>query len=64
MLSPTVIAEAGLRARLADAHLQPVQVAHWGLVWRIARRIAVSLGGGATAWEDWADLDLFEPKKE
>ncbi|CAK0898756.1 unnamed protein product [Prorocentrum cordatum] len=64
MLSPTVIADAGRRARLAETPLEPVQVAQWGLIWRIARRIAVSLGGGATAWEDWVDLDPFEPKKE
>ena len=49
MLSPTVIAEAGRRARLADNPLSPIHVAQWGLTWRIARRIAVAAGGGASA---------------
>ena len=64
MLSPTVIAEAGRRARLADNPLSPILVAQWGLTWRIARRIAVAAGGGASAWEDWVDFDPFEPQRE
>ena len=47
ILTPDHIQASGYNAVLPDGTgLPPVAIAQWGLIWRIARRIATVAGGG------------------
>ncbi|CAK0892611.1 unnamed protein product [Prorocentrum cordatum] len=55
------IVAAGWNARLNGATLLPIQVAQWGLVWRVGRRIALAAAGGPAAREAYINVDPFGP---
>eukprot|EP00959_Pyramimonas_sp_CCMP1952_P032612 684113-Pyramimonas_sp.AAC.1 len=61
LLPADAIVAAGTYAKLNGAALHPIQIVQWGLVWRLARRIALTAEGGPAAWDDYIDVDPFAP---
>ncbi|CAK0795538.1 unnamed protein product [Prorocentrum cordatum] len=61
LLPADTIVAAGTYAKLNGAALHPIQIVQWGLVWRLARRIALTAEGGPAAWDDYIDVDPFAP---